>query len=441
MPVLAAAGKAFGKSRAAFRSVSTYFWMTMLSIPRVFHVPDVDDPGFSLLTGGTTSPSRSTIWDWMGRLKTSAMKKFRTLTEPVDGLAGQQLLLSLDPHSVPCFTRKYAISKAYHTIRNKYMKLEQLVYFYDLGRDALLALTVTPAAVELHRVMRSLVTEVRRRTRAAMVRIVLDAAAMKGETEFLALMNLPGVQVIARAVRSPKYMKQWRAIPEGRWTSYEEPDETKGRPPRVIEVANTTTRVGPDGTPVRTIVAREYHGRNRKECYHVLYTNVSREHGYSLVKEYRHRQRHEQAYRVGVHDLNLDALTHGYEKDSQPEEPTFDEARVGLVAWIKALAFNALNEFKSHLPEPFSRMTAGSLIRHFILRPGKLYATADELIVELAPHPARGALEDYVQKMNAEQARIPWLGGRRLRIVLADEEVRNPGSRLASVSSPDYIWC
>jgi hypothetical protein len=188
------------------------------------------------------------------------MKKFRTLTEPVEGLAGRELLLSLDPHSVPCFSSKFAISpagpllrragpagKAYHAIRNKYMKLEQLFCFFDL----------------------------------------------------------------ARAVRSQKYMKQWRAIPEGRWTRYEEPDETKGRPPRVIEIANTTTRIGPDRTPVRTVVAREYHGRNKKECHHVLYTNVAREHAYSLVNEFRQRQRHEQAYRVGVHDLNLDALTHG----------------------------------------------------------------------------------------------------------------------------------
>ncbi len=190
--MLAAARKAFGASRTAFRSVSIYFWMTMLSIPRIFHVPDVGDPGFALLTGGTTSPSRSTIWDWMGHLKASAMKKFRTLTEPVAGLAGAFLRLSLDPHSVPCFTRKFAISKAYHTIRSKYMKLEQLIYFFDLARDTLLSLVVTPAAEALHELMRPLVIGILARTRAAMVRIVLDAAALKGEPELLALMNTPG---------------------------------------------------------------------------------------------------------------------------------------------------------------------------------------------------------------------------------------------------------
>ncbi len=427
---------AFGKSRTAFRSVATYSWMTMLSIPRIFHIPDVGDVGFALLTGGITAPARSTIWSWMGHLKTSAMEQFRRLTEPVAGLAGTFLPVSLDPHSVPCFTRKFAISKAYHTIRNKYMKLEQLYYFFDLARDRLLSLVVTPGAVGLHHVMRSLTEGILERTRAAKVRVFLDAAGAKDEAELVRLMNTPRVEVVARAVRDQKYMREWRAIPKSRWMSYEEPDETAGRPPCVIEVANTITRIGPEATPLRTIVAREHHGRKKKECYHVLYTNVAREGSYSLVNQFRMRQHHEEATRVGVHDLNLDALTHGYEKDSDPEAPTFDEARVGLVAWIKGLAFNALNEFKSHLADPFSRMTARSLIRLFLLRSGRLYATPDELIVEIDPHPSREALADHVKDLNAEGHRIPWLGNRRLRIVLADAEAKKPGSRLASILSP-----
>lgn len=421
--------------------MATYFWTTCLSIARIFHVPAVGDVGFSLLTGGVAAPSRATIWNWMGHLKASAMKEFRRLTEPISGLAGKHLHLSLDAHAVPCFTRKYAVSKAYHTIRNKFMKLEQLYYFFDLIGERLLSLVVTPAAAELHQVMRSLARGILRRTRAAMVRVLLDAAASRSEAGLLRLMKTPGVQVVARAWRWPKYMNQWRAIPHERFTRHEEPSETKGEPPRVLEIANTVTRIGPEKTPVRTIVAREYHGRDQKECCHVLYTNVPHEHACSLVMEFRRRQRHEQAYRVGVHDLNLDALTHGYEKDSDPKAPTFDEARVGLVAWIKAVAFNALNEFKSYLPEPFSRMMAGSLMRLFLLRPGRLYATADEFIVEIEPHPARWAIEDYVGKLNAEEHRIPWLGNRRLRIVLAAPEVRNPGRRLATVLSPKYNWC
>ena len=40
MPAVA---KAFGAGATAFRAVATYFWCACLSIPRIFHVPDVDD--------------------------------------------------------------------------------------------------------------------------------------------------------------------------------------------------------------------------------------------------------------------------------------------------------------------------------------------------------------------------------------------------------------
>jgi len=89
------------------------------------------------------------------------------------------------------------------------------------------------------------------------VRVLLDAAASKDEELLLNLLREPGVEVLARAVRHPKYMQQWQAIPESQWNAYEEPDETRGRPPRLLEVANTVTHLGSDDTPVRTIVARE----------------------------------------------------------------------------------------------------------------------------------------------------------------------------------------
>ena len=214
-----------------------------------------------------------------------------------------------------------------------------------------------------------------------------------------------------------------------------------GRPPDVLEVANTTTDIGSADVPVRTVVAREYHGRNKKECYHVLFTNVKHTPAVNLICEFRRRQNHEQAYRVGVNDLNLDAITHGYVKDSDPDAPDFDPARLDLVGWLKALAFNAFQDFRTALPEPFSAMHAGSLIRHFILRPGRLYATADEFIVAIEPFRNRSALEAYVETLNAQEIRIPCLGGRRLRVEFAPAESRISGSELASLLAPKYIRC
>lgn len=433
--------EAFGTGRDAFRSVSTHFWCACLSVARIFHVPDVGDLGFSLLTGGVKTAARTTIWNWMGRLTMKATALFQRLTEPPPELHGTSLMLSLDSHAVPCWTRKYAIPKGYHTCRNKHMKIEHLYYFYDMNGRCLLRLTATPGDRELHQLMLPEIRRLMKDTGAARVRVLMDAAANKDDESLLELMREPGVEVLARAVRRPKRMKEWRAIPESEWLTYEEPNETAGRPPNVLEVANTVTCIGSTDEPVRTVVAREYHGRNKKECYHVLYTNVANEHSISLVQQFRQRQNHEQAYRVGVHDLNLDAITHGYVKDSDPDRPEFDPARVTLVGWLKALAFNAFQEFKEFLPEPFSKMQAGSLMRHFLLRPGSLYATADEFIVALDPFGNRDALSEYVEKLNAEGHRIPWLGNRRLRITFADREAGISGSALASLLTPENSWC
>lgn len=428
--------RAFGESQQSFRAVATYFWCTCLSIARIFHVPDVHDLGFALLTGGIRSAARSTIWNWMGHLKAAAVARFAGLTESLVLWTGKPMDVSLDSHTVPCWTRKYAIPKGYHTCRNKHMKLEHLYYFYDLKGHSLLRLTATPGDQDLHRRMLPEVRRLKKDTGATRVRVLLDAAASKDENLLLELMREPGVQVLARAVRHQKYMRQWQAIPPSQWSVYEEPNETKGRPPRLLEVANTVTYLGSSKTPVRTIVAREYHGRDQKECYHVLYTNIAREHSIGLIQLFRSRQNHEQAYRVGVHDLHLDAITHGYVKDSDPEAPDFDPARITLVGWLKALAFNALQAFKASLPDHFGKMQAGSLMRHFFLRPGSLYATADELIVALDPFGSREVLREYVDQLNASEHRVPWLGNRRLRVTFADQESKISGSELASLIAP-----
>lgn len=441
LALLPAMQAAFGTGRQAFRAVATHFWCACLSIARVFHVPDVHDLGFALLTGGIESPARSTIWGWMGRLKGAAVARFTRLTESLAAWAGKTLRVSLDSHTVPCWTRKYAIPKGYHTCRNKHMKLEHLYYFYDLHGHCLLRLSAAPGDQDLHRRMLPEIRRLKKDTGAARVRVLLDAAASKDEELLLALLREPGVEVLARAVRHRTYMRQWQAIPGSQWSTYEEPNETRGRPPRLLQVANTVTHLGSSETPVRTIVAREYHGRDQKECYHVLYTNVAREHAVGLIQEFRSRQHHEQAYRVGVHDLNLDAITHGYVKDSDPEAPDFDPARITLVGWLKALAFNVLQAFKGNLHHPFGAMQAGSLIRHFLMRPGSLYATADELIIALDPFGFREVLTEYVEQLNAAAHRIPWLGNRRLRVTFADQEPEMSGSTLASLLTPKNVWC
>ena len=68
-------------------------------------------------------------------------------------------------------------------------------------------------------------------------------------------------------------------------------------------------------------------------------------------------------------------------------------------------------------------------------------ATRDEFIVALDPFGNRDALSEYIEKLNAEGHRIPWLGNRRLRITFGDREAGIPGGALASLLTPENSWC
>ena len=141
------------------------------------------------------------------------------------------------------------------------------------------------------------------------------------------------------------------------------------------------------------------------------------------------------------HYLNLDAIRHGYGKDSAPENPDFDSSRITLVGWLKALVFNTLQVFKANLRDPFSRMQAGKPIRDFLLRPESLYATDDDLTVALDPFDSRHVLAQYVEQLHAAERRVPWLGNRRLRFTLANHDSETSGSQLASLLASETPWC
>ena len=63
------------------------------------------------------------------------------------------------------------------------------------------------------------------------------------------------------------------------------------------------------------------------------------------------------------------------------EKVQFRDKHVKLVGWIKALAFNIINDFKECLDKKYHKMTAGTIVRKFLDRPATITTTADEIIV------------------------------------------------------------
>ena len=77
-------------------------------------------------------------------------------------------------------------------------------------------------------------------------------------------------------------------------------------------MAETTTVIPGMAAPLRTLVVRENaaSGNHRWHTLFILHDPTTP--ALDLLHEYRSRQHHEQAYRIGVHDLMLDTVPSGY---------------------------------------------------------------------------------------------------------------------------------
>ena len=114
------------------RGLLTSVFALVVGLERIFHLDEMNDVGFALLTGGQRCPSRHRIGGWRRHLPWYEVDAFCRRTYPWHLLRGQDSILSFDEHTIPRWTRKFHIGKGYVTTRNKYMRCEKLFYGYDV---------------------------------------------------------------------------------------------------------------------------------------------------------------------------------------------------------------------------------------------------------------------------------------------------------------------
>ncbi|MDI6811887.1 MAG: hypothetical protein QMD80_09555, partial [archaeon] len=154
-----------------------------------------------------------------------------------------------------------------------------------------------------------------------------------------------------------------------------------GDPKKKILVADVRTKIRGCKELVRTILLLNEMEKG-KDRFYPIYANDGVTSAYDLLVEYRNRQNHELCYRVLTHDLSLDALPKSYPLDPKAEKVQFRDKHLMLVGWIKALAFNIINDFKESLDMKYHKMTTGTIVRKFIDRPATIKTTADEIVVK-----------------------------------------------------------
>ena len=408
--------------QGAERLILSLYVKGMLGVERIFHFETLDDDGFAILSGGKKVMSRSRLGQLLRGVSTISVKKFMRASAPRLSKADQHTV-SIDEHSIARFTRKFAIPKGFHTIRNKKMKVENLTYVFDVTGRQLLSLVVSTGKDKLPSLAKQLLPSARRKARGAPLRVILDAGAAKKHDELLDIALRDNHITIVRTPRRPAYRKRWNQLPPKSWTELSEPGPYTDAPPKRIAIAETTTLIRgerhPEGHRVRTIVIRESAGEGKQRWHALWVFGDDKTEPYDIVREFRTRQLHEQTYRVMLHDIHVNTAPSGYNKRSRdPKRPGFKQGALSLFGWIAALVTNALLEFSQTLPERFHRAHPRTLRRWFLFTPADIYLGRDTLIVSLRPKRLRGVWQTLIAQANRRHTRIPWMDNRRLILSL-----------------------
>jgi hypothetical protein len=438
MPValqwLATAQDCFADDYGSLRAgLLTSVFSLVVGLERVFHLDQMEDGGFARLCGSRRCPSRHTVGGWRRHVPWYAVDAFCRRTSPWHVLRQEDAMVSFDEHTIPRWTKKFRIGKGYVTTRNKYMRCEKLFYGYDLVSRRFLSVRATPGNWGLQDLAVPLVEQVLTQGRPRTVHALFDAGAGKSDAGVRALWDLAArrrrLEVTLRACRYPHRLRIWKQLPSGLFVTFEEPGVCVGAPPKEIRLADTET-VLKDERPeqaVRTIVCREVRPGPKPDRWHPLYTTCAGD-PEDVLRIFRSRQQHEQGFRVEVHDLFLNAVPCGYDKESPDRKrPRFRRGPLQMLGWLVALVYNAVADLAATLGEDHVGEHVRTVRRQFLNRPGQLYETPEALIVYLDPFAGQEVLEPLLDTINAQQHRLPWLDNRRLVMSLTPSRQSHSG--------------
>ncbi len=405
--------------RSSFCAVFlTIFFMSLFGIPRLFHLGDISDIGFALLTSRNVILSRTFIWHWVKSCPKSLVKAFYQESRPEVIVSGdEEMIISIDEHVITRWTKLYDMAGTLWPTRGKSGKADKVFYVYALGKKILLSCLPLPANKKLCYCMVMLIKELRQTYGIYRIRVILDAGACKG-FPLAQMMNIPGVIFVVKGCRWPYLIEQWEAIPRAEFMRRVDPADryhrNLSRPRRYIRVAETETKIKGCRRPLRTVLIYKPEDEKLKDRYIPIYTNDEVTNALDIIAQYRSRQNHEMVYRVMKHDLGLDAIPPSTSPGQDPQARRFYSKRLQFFGWIKAIVFNLVQAFKGTLKEPFAKMRLGTLVRKFFLRSGSISMTPENIIFQFDYFNSQNELIPYCENINTMGLSIPWLGDRKM---------------------------
>jgi hypothetical protein len=432
-----------GRTRVqAIQIVLTLVAWAALGFQRLCHVDDFRhwaDMGLALFTGGLHLWSDTTLWRWVhGLTPESAARFYEATASPVAGQPGSAGRFSVDDHVVPSFTKLQPrrLGKTRVPTRGRAYPAFRLYAPFDLDLGRFVGVIVRKARESLSQTALAVVEELRRLRRQAhvqhpqQVRVILDRGGYKGSV-FERLLDDPRVSFIAMARATAANVRQWEALPERLFRPYRPAGDDNPN----LKIARSQTTIRGCRLPVPSVVIRDDTPGTKQRWRVLFFKNEPgrRPHAETIDAEYRQRQNHELGFAQYIHALAGHSLPKAYEMfrianaDGQKRrtvataETARSQQEVQFVAWLKFLTFNLIKDFGAALGQDFAPCQVATLVRRFILRPGRLYLQAGQLIVQLDPFRGQESLDTFIQALNERRLAVPWLCNLILQIEIAPE--------------------
>jgi hypothetical protein len=439
---------ASGYAVTATQWLLTAIFAVIFNVKRAFHLDDVRDVGFALVTGRTRPLSHGTFQHLLHQIPGQDAQRFYQASsrQEVEMLDDGERRISVDGHNLPRHTKLVAVTKGKIGSTGRILKAEELVLAYDLDAQRWLALRVYQGTKKLSLALPEIVAELRqnRGEGKGTLRFFFDKGGYKGQI-FQEMAKMQDVHFYCPAVRYPDNDAQWEALTEDDFDPqpfvFDKHAHLPSEQQPVYRLADTemTLNIWENGKAVDTVTLRAVtihnpQGQKPAERWPVVYLTDDRQiDAHELANEFGDHWGQEFAHRIGKHDLCLDILPSGYTLTSWRDEHgqlqrqvEYDNTAFFLSAWLRCLVFNLMSLFAQTMDGQYARMWAGTLLRKFIRRPASLYLVGKELHVVFDPFSEQEALRPLLNNLNAKRVALPWLNGLVMQFSIAQDEPLHP---------------
>ena len=437
-----------GYAVTAVQWLLTAIFAVIYDVRRAFHLDDVRDIGFALITGRARPLSHSTFQHLLHAIPAEAARRFYEATARwiVRWLRAGVRRISLDGHNLPRYTKVVDVIKGKIGNTGRILKAEEMVLAFDLDAWLWLALRVYQGTKKLSLALLEMVAELRRHREGieGLWRIFFDKGGYKGQN-FQALSALPDVHFYTPAVRYPTNVEQWEQLEEGDFDPnpfiFAKHATLPADQRPVYRLADTTMTVNIRekhrvvGTvELRAVVIHDPKGQTPAERWPmVILTDDYQIGARELANEFGDHWGQEFGHRIGKHDLCLDIVPPGYRLTSRRDENgqlqrevEYDPTAFFLSSWLRCLVFNLMSLFAKRLGGEYAKMWAGTLLRKFIRRPATLYLIGNELHVVFDPFQDQDDLRPLLEELNAKRVGLPWLNGLVVQFSIEENEPLHP---------------